>query len=301
MSTKRLQRTVIEGGRVGSNKWARRQSHKEEKAQVRQYLSKVMADPEHYEEELEPEIGPVYKDFKDKLSPMYRWLEKQAGRPWADVRSEVFQKFDTRTTAGRHITFDHLLREIVDTESGFDRWGRMANPNIELEESKEHPWRFRFSTASYYVDEVGILQASEHNPRRRHYYRSSKFSKEQYEEVSKWLNGRIIGVKQDKHYWFCPTEGEWKACWAENDWGHISKLKYFIWDNGAYSEIAPRLRTIYGLSPSITFMTHGDHWQEVENPFSFRQRGELTKEELKYFKELPESVRTNILEFSKGR
>jgi hypothetical protein len=54
----------------------------------------------------------VYQGFDDKLGPAYRWLEAQSGRPWNKVRSELFARFDTRTTAGRHIVFDHLLRSV---------------------------------------------------------------------------------------------------------------------------------------------------------------------------------------------
>ena len=45
-----------------------------------------------------------------------RWLRAQIGRPWNTVRSELVQRFDRRTTAGRHLLCDHLLHEI---ERGF--------------------------------------------------------------------------------------------------------------------------------------------------------------------------------------
>src|SRR5580698_1849205 len=115
MSTKNIAHTVIEGGRHKSNKWDRRHSHADVRAKLKNYLADVMKDIEvAYEEDVEP-IEPVYQGFTDKLRPMYRWLRKQAGRPWDEVRSEVFEKFDTRTTAGRHITFDHLLKSVEIT------------------------------------------------------------------------------------------------------------------------------------------------------------------------------------------
>ena len=43
---------------------------------------------------------------------MMRWLESQCGRPWSKVYAEVCERFDTRTTAGRHIVHDHLLGSV---------------------------------------------------------------------------------------------------------------------------------------------------------------------------------------------
>jgi hypothetical protein len=54
----------------------------------------------------------VWRDFSDKLGPAGRFLSSQVGRPWSKVHSELFARFDTRTTAGRHILFDHVLKTI---------------------------------------------------------------------------------------------------------------------------------------------------------------------------------------------
>ena len=114
MSKKNLARTAIEGGRYGRNKWERRYSHRTDRAAERNYMSKVEHDVEYFDDyDIKPS-APVYKEFKDKLSPMYRWLHAQVGRKWDEVRSEVAEKFDTRTTAGRHITYDHLLSSVEE-------------------------------------------------------------------------------------------------------------------------------------------------------------------------------------------
>src|SRR5580692_493657 len=123
MSSKRLSKTVIEGGRHGYNKWERRHSHAEVRAGERDYLKQVITDPELADDIDIEAVRPVMKEFTDKLAPMYRWLDTQIGRPWSEVRSEIFTTFDTRTTAGRHITFDHLLSSVVETNSGFDKFG----------------------------------------------------------------------------------------------------------------------------------------------------------------------------------
>jgi hypothetical protein len=111
VSTKNLSRTVIEGGRRASSRFARRHSHGPERASAHVLLRQLSTglDPESA---VFPGRPQVWKSFSDKLGPARRWLRSQAGRPWDKVRSELFARFDTRTTAGRHIVFDHLLKEV---------------------------------------------------------------------------------------------------------------------------------------------------------------------------------------------
>jgi hypothetical protein len=116
MSCKDLSRTVIEGGRSHSNIFDRRQSHRTERARVRLWLGKACLDVEDAESS-DPRPRPrVGKWFSDKLGPARRWLEHQVGRPWSKVRSELFARFDDRTTAGRHILYDHLLTDVSERE-----------------------------------------------------------------------------------------------------------------------------------------------------------------------------------------
>lgn len=296
MATKKLSRTVIEGGRRGFNKWERRQSHTEVRTEERNYLKQVIDDPELAEELEIEEIRPVYKEFTDKLSPMYRWLDAQVGRPWDQVRAEVFQKFDTRTTAGRHITFDHLLREVVETESGFDRHGNIADPDIP-KEPNDRSWYY--SPSPYYVDRAGILQTK---PNRYRHRRSQQVSDQEYKDAEVWLQNYMVGEIGGKLYWFMPTEGIWKASWFEPFKVYDSftphKLAYFLLDNGPYQMKHPSLvAPAYG----ITGMAHGDHWQVVEKPFSFRRRGELTATEVKAFHSFKERIRNDILSFTQDR
>ncbi len=44
-----------------------------------------------------------HKELSDYLSPLYRYLDKQAGRPWNDVWSEISQRLDFRSVLGFHI------------------------------------------------------------------------------------------------------------------------------------------------------------------------------------------------------
>ena len=126
MSTKNLARTIIEGGRTRSNKWDRRNSHAEQRATVRNYMSEVTLDPDNYDEyDVEP-TQHVRKDFDDKLGPIYRWLDRQCGRPWDEVRADIAIEFDTRTTAGRHIVYDHMLNQVQTGPEPLRYW--TSNP-----------------------------------------------------------------------------------------------------------------------------------------------------------------------------
>ena len=297
MATKRLARTVIEGGR--RNVWERRNSTQEERAEVRMYLGRCEFDPEFFDDEVEPERRPVGKDFSDKLRPMYRWLEKQVGRVWDDVRSEIFHTFDTRTTAGRHITFDHLLREVVDTESGFDKYGRMTNPNIEVVPSKKTSYVRYYGYTDYYVDENGILCENPTRNKNRRSWREPYATIEEVTEIAKWLHYRIIGIKDGVYCWFAPTEGIWKAEWIKSGYGYGTELKYYLWDNGEYT-VRNQVTRPWGEYFS-EIKKHGNHWAEVDVPFSYRQSAPLNSEELKYFNSLKERVKRDILSYGKGR
>jgi hypothetical protein len=45
----------------------------------------------------------VAKDFGENLSPLFRFLDKQVGRPWDKVYSELCSTFDMRKTINQHI------------------------------------------------------------------------------------------------------------------------------------------------------------------------------------------------------
>ena len=145
MSTKNLARTVIEGGRSRWSQDARRHANSCERAWER-VTSHQLLTAHEFEDVVYRPRQKIGRDFSDKLGPAGRFLSSQVGRPWSKVHSELFARFDTRTTAGRHILFGHVLTCIREG------YGLGA--------------RYRF-----FVDAHGILRSGE--PRRKHSQRKS--------------------------------------------------------------------------------------------------------------------------------
>lgn len=178
MTTKNLARTVIEGGRSRYNRWERRYSNARERAHERVVSSNLLRTTDLDGAVYQPR-KVVYRGFHDKLAPAERWLGSQVGRPWNKVRSELFARFDTRTTAGRHIVFDHLLRDV-------DAGGPVY-------------WR-----PDFVVDLHGILRPTT-NYRRRPRAPREPLTESQ-NALEAWLAGRRVGERGEHCYWFLPTE-----------------------------------------------------------------------------------------------
>ena len=176
MSTKNLARTVIEGGRHRGNVWERRYSNALERAAERE-LSTLLRDRLDADAVVYRKRTPVYQGFDDKLGPAQRWLKAQAGRPWNKVRSELFARFDTRTTAGRHIVFDHLLQSVEH-------------------EPRRFPQRH-----DLLVDRHGLLRTI---PYRRKKAARARLH-EAPQEIEAWLAGRRVAARDDSLFWFLVT------------------------------------------------------------------------------------------------
>lgn len=179
MSTKNLARTVIEGGRYRYNKFLRRHSNAVERAHAHTHQRQLLLAPECVEELFDPRPA-VGRAFRDKLSPARRWLKSQVGRPWDKVRSELFARFDARTTAGRHVLFDHLLREVCD--------GRDPLPT---------------SYADFFVSVHGLLLCRGRDRLRSRNRRKPLPEPEQV--LHAWLAGRRVAVHGARLYWLVST------------------------------------------------------------------------------------------------
>jgi len=189
MATKNLARTAIEGGRVGSNKYDRRASHGEERARQREALSLVKSRDDW--DDLSPVIQrkKVYKEFNDKLSPVYAFLDARVGKSWKKVYAEIRTKFDARTTPGRHILFDHMLREV--TGSG------------------QQEALYRYFSVGYYIDKQGILRKAKDSKRGHKRMDNKPKPREErknvnYASLCSWLKGRKVCVKGEKLCWSYP-------------------------------------------------------------------------------------------------
>jgi len=180
MATKNLSRTVIEGGRYRRNRWDRRHSNKQARVVANATFAQTRRDPENDNAD-PPCRKPVGKWFRDKLGPARRWLGRQVGRPWNAVRSDIFTRFDIRSTPGRHIVFGHLLPWVDDG----DRHG--------------------FAWSEFTVDRHGILRNIVRPPRhvtddQRRYVPANRAL-----EIENWLDGRLVAVRGDALFWCVAT------------------------------------------------------------------------------------------------
>lgn len=288
MSVKKLDKTVIEGGRHSYNKWERRFSSKKQRAQTREYLSNVSKNTDFADVYSEPNRDKVSKEFSDKLGPMYRWLHTQVGRIWNDVRSEIAEKFDSRTTAGRHILYDHLLSSVDEV------------PDAKYK-------RYSFGTDTYtqshykndfYVDEAGVLRQKTFIPRDSH--KAIKFDTQR---LANWLSGRVVGKAGEKLFWFVPadknkkrggTTRKWKTEWTRNkyytyygSYGSYGLTYLYYYSEPIYVKNKEGGLEIIGYKPT---------WKEGYP--NFRQDRKLDDKDLQFWNSVPEWYQTKILEFS---
>ncbi len=294
MSKKNLARTVIEGGRYTGNKWDRRNSHAENRAELRNYMQEVRLDPDNYDEyDIEP-TQHVYKGFRDKLGPMYRWLNSQVGRPWDEVYADVKKSFDVRTTAGRHIVYDHLLSSVEITENPRFRWSYVP----------EDPTT-SYSDNDFYVDDKGILQKKRYLGRRRYREKVPPFDTNR---IANWLSGRIVGKVGNKLFWFVPATKSKKR-------GGYSHIWATQWHRGSYYAspgpefIYLRYETIYkkdslgqaiiGEDGKPIVLETVAKWVGSGIP-NLRQDRKLDAKDLQFWESLPEYYQTKILQKSPG-
>jgi hypothetical protein len=287
VSKKRLSRTVIEGGRYSYNKWERRTSSQKQRAQTREYLNNINKDVDYADECSEPNREKVYKGFRDKLGPMYRWLHAQVGRVWNDVRSEVTQKFDSRTTAGRHILYDHLLSSV---EEVLDVRYKRYYPNSSIDNHTQSHYKNDF-----YVDDSGILRQKTFIPRN-----NNKIPKFDTQRLANWLGGRVVGQVGEKLFWFVPadknkkrggTNHKWKTEWAKNTY-------YTYYGNYGLTYLYSYSAPIYekdkdGISRIVGYQLT---WQQGRP--NFRQDKKLDDKDIQFWNSIPGYYQTKVLEFS---
>ena len=273
MSTKNLSRTVIEGGRTGYYKAECDRYIREERAASRVYLRDLIVDPSLHEDgdSLAPKRRPSSPDFKDKTSPLYRFLDSRVGEDWNAVRSELFERFDTRTTPGRHVLFDHLLRDVV------------------VNSDPDSPERKRF--LRYHVDAGGVLRKDRwdpwHGTRPAKPKHSPRFS---LEAVARWLGSRKIGRCGKGFALFVPAR-MYKSV-------KEPRVKAIVdgWNGIVYAvldETGSVIRQPHVSYPGSKYAS--TRMVVLHSSAPFRQARMLTKDETAYFLALPENVRESIL------
>lgn len=188
MSTKNLARTVIEGGRYYFNSWERRHSHGEARAAERVVADRARTAAAD-DDLVWPEPKHVHKSFRDKVSPAEQWLLSHVGRPWDRVRSEIAARFDTRTLAGQHIVFDHLLPRRWDIDGSW-----------------------RVAGARFFVDRHGILRVDT-RPRRWARRTDPGPSACYVRRAEELARGRRVVVRGAHAYWLEVVE-PWPALTA---------------------------------------------------------------------------------------
>ena len=179
MGTKRLARTIIEGGRARRNVFERRHSNGQARAGVHAFERALGADAERWEDDAAPERTVVHVWQHDKLGAPRRWLRAQRGRRWDDIYAEIRARFDTRTIPGHHIVFDHLLREV---DFG-------------------HEGRWHWSRGGLFVDDAGRLQ--QRAPRNPGWRRPRLV--EPPARLLAWLGERRVGRRGGVWFWFVPV------------------------------------------------------------------------------------------------
>ncbi len=184
MATKNISRTIIEGGRRTGNKNDRYLSNKKQRAKERGHTHDARTLVDADDVKVAPKRSKVGKSFSDKLAPVYRWLASRSGKNWNKVYSELRETFDTRTIAGAHVVFDHMLSDVTtsltDVQGEFNR---------------------------FFVDKQGILR--DRGKRFRYPRRKPAYT---VKEVSDWTQGRRVMDHGTSMFWMVPARVEWTEC-----------------------------------------------------------------------------------------
>ena len=128
------------------------------------------------------------KELGDRLAPLYGFLEKNCGRPWDDVYSEICEAADPRTIRGYHLR-QHVWQYVVPNNYDVGHTGRYG---------------------PFFVDVDGTLQMerpkteADYARERAYWAKRNKWSPEH----DKIPNPRL-GYRNDPDHWWEKIEGFW--------------------------------------------------------------------------------------------
>jgi len=184
MSTKNLSRTVIEGGRCDHYKREVSDYARSERTASRDFLRLVANDVEAADVIPAPKRKPSQPCFADKIAPVQGFLDSRVGKSWDKTFALICEKFDRRTTPGRHVTNDHILNQIaMNGEHKLPRvWGNYYK---------------------YFVDAQGILRKVKKT--KRPHVPVSVAPRFTIGQVITWLDKRKIGRMGARLVWFVPS------------------------------------------------------------------------------------------------
>ncbi len=191
MSTKNIARTVIEGGRTDRNTHERRQSNRIQRKEVRTITRSLsrLVDQESY---TLPDRPRIEKEHADKLEAAMSWLIHHGlGKTPPEIEALLLTRFNTKTIAGRHIVFEHLLLKLKP----------VSRPS---KHKKEDVFFLRkVTTRKYFAEERGF-------PRKHIFYRlglERLFEVRHRSRVAKWSVGYNDITHRRNFYWFLPENG----------------------------------------------------------------------------------------------
>ena len=185
MATKRLSRSIVEGGR--GNVYERRESNWKLRSDTRIYLYEVQNDDA--DGIPHPRRQPVRAEFTDKLNPLRRFLDAHVGQRWDDVQSKLRAQLDDRSVSGRHVIYGHLY------------------PMVE---------GMRFWPADYPVENGILTKTIRRTWHRRKDKPKERFTYRSLEGVRAWLKGRRVVEHQGKLYWLLLKQEGFVKCFLDH-------------------------------------------------------------------------------------
>ena len=194
MSTKNLARTPLEAGHYDGKNQRRNGKNHAPRRTVRQQERQA-------EKAYEPEDMDFHVDEpstrtrnSDKLGAVKRWIMSQCGRPWNKVYSEIAERFDFNTMAGRHILLH--LKQYVDFGYDHELYSRWRGG------PREFPSRW----SPCYVDKNGLLQRNKNyrqpSDKQKENRRQAQAVYERKKKIDAWMNGRSIGREGGLLFWY---------------------------------------------------------------------------------------------------
>ena len=188
MSTKKLSRTAMEGGRAKASQCDYRLGTRRER---NHNLTRLRSsdgafrddDPVPMNTKRSKDYGPL---FADKLNPVLRYLDSRVGKSWDKTYAILREKYGSM----RKIKDFHLIDHIVRVRS-------FGGGYVDTT-----PKNRKQSDYNYYVDGQGILRKSP--PYRRWRSIRPKVDEAKLEELLKWCGDRRVGKISGKLHWFEP-------------------------------------------------------------------------------------------------